>query len=190
MDMWKPFYQAVQAVCPKARIVIDRFHVEDHALKALDQVRRRLQRNAGREEKDLLKSSRRFLLSDPRDLSEEERVNQEQVLSRYPELRRATGLVKALNHWYESSPDPQKARSRLYYWYRRVWESRLSEFKEVTEMIRNWQIEILNYFFEHLTNGTTEGFNTKIKLIIRTAYGFSNFQHLRARILLECSRGP
>jgi transposase len=63
-----------------------------------------------------------------------------------------------------------------------VWQKTLGAVpKQVTEMIRNWRIEILNYFFEHLTNGATEGFNAKIKLIIRTTYGFSNFQHPRAR---------
>ena len=36
-----------------------------------------------------------------------------------------------------------------------------------------------------LSNGPTEGINNKIKLIKRTGFGYSNFHHLRARILVQ-----
>jgi len=36
----------------------------------------------------------------------------------------------------------------------------------------------------HITNGPTEGFNNKIKVLKRTSYGIRNFEHLRTRILL------
>ena len=37
------------------------------------------------------------------------------------------------------------------------------------------------------SNGITEGFHRKMKLIQRRAYGFRNFQNYRLRVLLECS---
>lgn len=36
-----------------------------------------------------------------------------------------------------------------------------------------------------ISNGPTEGINNKIKLIKRTGFGYSNFHHLRARILVQ-----
>ena len=36
-----------------------------------------------------------------------------------------------------------------------------------------------------VSNGPTEGINNKIKLIKRTGFGYSNFHHLRARILVQ-----
>jgi len=42
----------------------------------------------------------------------------------------------------------------------------------------------VNFFHARVTNGVTEGINTKIKLLKRMAYGLSNFAHLRARILM------
>ena len=36
-----------------------------------------------------------------------------------------------------------------------------------------------------VSNGPTEGINNKIKLIKRTSFGYSNFHHLRARILVQ-----
>ncbi len=38
------------------------------------------------------------------------------------------------------------------------------------------------------SNGITEGFHRKMKLIQRRAYGFRNFRNYRLRVLLECSR--
>lgn len=190
MDMWEPFYQAVRAVCRRAIIVIDRFHVENHVVEALDNVRRRLQRQKEARAGKLLKDCRGILLTDPQHLPEEKRAKREQVLAENPELARAVELVQALNRWYETSPHRDRARYRLYYWYQRVRQAGLPEFEEVMAMIQRWQAEILNYFCQWLTNGRTEGFNTKIKLIIRLGYGYWNFDHLRARILLECTHGP
>ncbi len=190
MDMWEPFYQAVRSVCRRATIVIDRFHVENHTVEALANVRRRLQRQKGGGAGKLLKDCREILLTDPQHLTKEQQAKREQILAENPELARSVELVKALNHWYETSPNRDKAQHRLYYWYQRVRQAGLPEFEEVLAMIQRWQAEILNYFSQWITNGRTEGFNTKIKLIIRLAYGFWNFQHLRARILLECTHGP
>lgn len=41
---------------------------------------------------------------------------------------------------------------------------------------------VLNYT---VSNDPTEGINNKIKLIIRTSFGYANFHHLRARILVQ-----
>ncbi|NEG04712.1 transposase, partial [Ligilactobacillus murinus] len=39
------------------------------------------------------------------------------------------------------------------------------------------------------TNGPLEGINRKIKQIQRTAYGYRNFEHLKARIYLQTYLG-
>jgi transposase len=41
---------------------------------------------------------------------------------------------------------------------------------------------ICNYFENQTTNGLIEGMNTKIKLIKRISYGFTNFEHLRLKL--------
>ena len=41
----------------------------------------------------------------------------------------------------------------------------------------------------HYTNGPLEGINRKIKQIQRTAYGYRNFEHLKARIYLQTYLG-
>ncbi|MGB0992354.1 MAG: transposase, partial [Akkermansiaceae bacterium] len=36
------------------------------------------------------------------------------------------------------------------------------------------------------SNGITEGFHRKMKLIQRRAYGFKNFENYRLRVIAEC----
>jgi transposase len=51
--------------------------------------------------------------------------------------------------------------------------------------IYRWFDEILAYFDNRTTSGTVEGINNKLKLIKRSAYGFTNFKNFRNRCLLN-----
>ncbi|WP_148288218.1 transposase, partial [Prochlorothrix hollandica] len=53
--------------------------------------------------------------------------------------------------------------------------------------IKNHFDGICNYFYNRTTSGKMEGINNKIKVIKRQAYGFTNFDHLRMRLLIACS---
>ena len=56
-------------------------------------------------------------------------------------------------------------------------------FHKCVETFSKWESEILNAFESGLSNGYTEGCNSKIKVIKRNAYGIRNFKRLRKRIL-------
>ena len=51
--------------------------------------------------------------------------------------------------------------------------------------IIRWLDEILAYFDNRTTSGVVEGINNKLKLIKRSAYGFTNFDNFRNRSLLN-----
>ena len=57
------------------------------------------------------------------------------------------------------------------------------EFEACAKTYRAWRKEILNSFKYGLTNGPTEGFNNKIKVLKRSSYGIRNFKRFRIRIL-------
>jgi transposase len=56
-------------------------------------------------------------------------------------------------------------------------------FGETSETIHRHLKDICNYFISRTTSGVMEGINNKIKLILRQGYGFSNFEHLREKLL-------
>jgi transposase len=203
IDMWEPFYQALRTCCPQARIVIDRFHVERHLWQAVDACRRRLSKNRknrknrksgsrrpGPQTPCPLKAARALFLVPARQLSPQQRAEREMLLAQYPELRRCVQLAECLHRWYSTVKDRQHADWQLGYWLRQLRQSGIPELVSLAEMLRRWRREIVNYFCAYATNGITEGFNTKIKLLKRTGYGRLTFEHLTARIFLECGRSP
>ena len=65
-------------------------------------------------------------------------------------------------------------------------ESGLEKLQKFLTTLANWREWILNYFHERITNGFAEGLNNRIKLIKRRAFGYTNLEHFRLRILTEC----
>mgnify|MGYP002621976212 CR=1 FL=1 len=95
-----------------------------------------------------------------------------------------------LAHWlkerfYDLCQDTKYSRqSRDFYdWIKIAESSGLKEFEKCANTYRRWSKEILNAFKYRITNGTTEGFNNKIKVLKRTSYGIQNFERFRTRIL-------
>lgn len=50
-----------------------------------------------------------------------------------------------------------------------------------------WRKEVLAFFRGRATNGMTEGFNGKAKLVKRRAYGYKSFTNYRLRLLNACA---
>ena len=74
--------------------------------------------------------------------------------------------------------------------YPRVWKLKVKHaanpflFKFV-KTLENWWNEILNYFFERITNGFVEELNGALRNIIRRAYGYRNFDNFRYQAMAE-----
>lgn len=49
-------------------------------------------------------------------------------------------------------------------------------------LVEAWQVEIGRMWRFSRSNGTTEGFHRKMKLIQRRAFGFRNFENYRRRV--------
>ena len=91
---------------------------------------------------------------------------------------------------FMDAPDRATASKRLEYWLDACDRLKIPEFKACRKMLVNWKPYILNAFDFHLSNGFTEGCNNAIKALKRVAFGFSNFNTFRARILLSLSPYP
>ncbi|MDD3182013.1 MAG: transposase [Alphaproteobacteria bacterium] len=59
-------------------------------------------------------------------------------------------------------------------------------FKTLGKTLKSWGTEILRMFTVPYSNGPTEGFHRKMKLIQRRAYGFRNFENYRLRVIVLC----
>ena len=121
------------------------------------------------------------------------------LLTRYHKLKRKTkgmDLMLLYNDdlrlahlaegkFYEICQDIRYSRQRrdFHDWIKTAESSGLKEFEKCADNTAVGQKEILNAFKYGITNGTTEGFNNKIKVLKRTSYGIQNFERFRTRIL-------
>ena len=67
---------------------------------------------------------------------------------------------------------------------KRNLESDIPQLKECARTYQHWYVEIKNSLEVPYSNGPTEGFNNKIKVLKRISFGFRNFTNFKARILL------
>ncbi len=101
IDMWGPCSHAVRSKLPKARIVVDRFHVTKRLNERITAVRKKYQKESSKEIREILKGSRWILVRNTRDLSPAEETKLKKVLDECPELRVAYLLKEGNN-----SPPP------------------------------------------------------------------------------------
>lgn len=74
---------------------------------------------------------------------------------------------------------------RQVYWALEKESSGIKEFNAAITAFRNNYKYILNPLkYRHISNGPTEGFNNKIKVLKRVSYGVRNFTYFRNRILM------
>lgn len=191
IDMWAPYRRVAAACLPEATVVCDKFHVVRIVGKALDRVRRRLQRRHGSTRRTSgwqpsLFRLRHALLADPARLRSGKRAELRRALVAAPALRSAYGLYQGFRRFYAEATE-ETAPVLLHRFYRDVERSGLLEFSELVDRgLRLWEPEILAYFETGLTNGYTEGVTNKVKVIKRVAYGFRNFERFRERVLVQC----
>lgn len=182
MDMWTTYRDAVQAVIPDARIVIDKFHVVRMANDALEKVRKSLREQLSPKQRRGLMHDRFVLLKRERDLNDQERLLMDGWTKNYPELGQAYRLKEDFYGVYEGLGSQEDALRRYEAWKRSVTPEVRDAFHDLIRAWSNWQPWILGYFEHPVTNAYAESLNSLIRVMNRLGRGYS-FEALRAKIL-------
>lgn len=135
------------------------------------------------------KGARWCLLKNPEDLT----VGQAAQLARMRRTRsgtwRAYEMKEQLRHLVTADDHGRaEADVLLEAWCARAQRSRLAPFVKLAKTIRQRREMILNAIEHGISNGRVEGLNTKVRLIIRRAYGFHSAQAALALVMLAA--GP
>lgn len=188
MDMNPSFKAAVKKAIGRPLIIADRFHYCRYIYWAIDEVRRKVQKEWHAYDRKKCKRMRHVLYKRSGKLTEKNRWYLERYLGMSEELKKAYELKEAYCKWFDwakSSEDVGEVKVRLEAFYRKVEESQIPAFLKAIQTFRNWQVEILNSFIFPYSNGFLEGINNKTKVMKRNAYGFRRFDHFKAKILLN-----
>lgn len=178
----------VRKCFPHATMVIDRFHVQQLASEALQEIRIHHRWEAIEQEnlaleqskktqkpyspeilpngetlKQLLARSRHLLYKSESNWTIDQKNRAEVLWSRYPDIKRAYIMAQKLSWIYNTSPNKTYALTRLAKWWEEVAQAGFKSFNVISKTIElNYQ-RILNYFDNHSTNASAESFNAKIK---------------------------
>jgi transposase len=171
---------------PNAALCLDPFHVVKWAQDALDEVRRQVWNDARRAGMKALagqlKDARYALWKKPEDLTERQQAKLSLIQTANKPLYRAYLLKEQLRKVFAPG-GPERVRL-LDAWLAWACRSKLKPFVKLARTIRDRRADIANALAHRLTNARVEAMNTKIRLIIRRAYGFRSVEALRAMILL------
>jgi transposase len=184
MDMWQPYINATHKHLPKTKIVFDRFHIAKSMNEALDEVRRALyHEEVFKNNRAVVKGIRWLLLKNAKNLKEEpEKYSQlEDALQLNKPLAEAYYLKEELGQLW-SQPSKKEARTYLSSWLKHAKKATSKEVQAFAKTLKVHRTGILNWFDYRISTGPLEGFNNKIKVLKRKAYGYRDLEYFALKI--------
>jgi transposase len=169
-DMHQPYVNAVAARLPHAEIVFDKFHVLQHASRAIDEVRRNEFFRAGPIMREYGRGKRWLLLRRWKNLAREKRRELQDLFAVNRRLYKAYVLREELDHLW-SYATPSGVTNFLDGWIAALRWQRLPEMQKLGAFLRRHLDGIVAYCRHRVRFGVVEGINTTIKGILRRARG-------------------
>jgi transposase len=176
----------------------DPYHVVTWAVEALDEQRRRAwnaARGAARGHSrhksptgvtKALKNARWALWKNPEHLTERQREQLAWIAKTHPALHRAWALKEGLRTVFAiARRSPAQAIEALDRWISWARRCRLPSFVKLQQRIVRHKDSIVAAIEHGLSNALVESMNTKIRLIIRMAFGFHSADAIIALAMLS-----
>lgn len=187
IDMSAPYIKAIGECLPHADIVHDKFHISQHLGDAVDKTRRVEHAKLLKEGDKILTKTKYAWLKGMENLSDEALARLRMIGRAELDVSKAWYLKELFKHFW-SRRDKDYATRYFEFWNEEVRKSGVVEMKKVAKMLRTHLDNILTYFDCYITNGFSEGINSKIQALKASARGFRNFQNYRTRILFFCGK--
>lgn len=207
LDMAAGMHMIVRRCFPKARRVVDRFHVQQLASEAVQEIRIKHRWQAIDEEnaqiahakkkgltyiqqllpngdspKQLLARSRYLLFKHKERWTYSQKQRAALMFERYPAIQNAYNLSMKLTDIFNHCKCREEAFKKLALWYNKIEEAGIESFRTVFKTIETHYENILNYFDNRSTNASAESFNAKIKSFRASARGVRDISFFLFRL--------
>jgi transposase len=190
-DMWKPYLKVIEQVCTNARNILDRFHIKRHLTDAVNETRKRdvsKLRKEGRE--PVLTKSKYIFLKNPENLTDDQASTLSELLGYNLRIVRAYLMKEDFERFWAYKSAYWSGRF-LDAWCTRAMRSKIEPMKRFVRMVRRHRELLMNWFHSQgLSSGVVEGFNNKVKLTTRKAYGFQSFETLQTALFHALGKLP
>jgi len=193
IDPSAPFARALRELLPNATMVVDHWHLHRLANLMLTDVRQRVTREQldrrGRKTDDVWAYRRLLLRAGDRLTTRQKRRLHHTFRHHDPtgEIIDAWAGKELLRHLLnniDGGARPYEIRERLDVFYSHAARVAVPELTRLATTIETWWPQVEAFLQLRVTNARTEGYNTNIKLIKRTARGFRSQANYQRRILL------
>lgn len=181
MDMWRPFFDVVKSAFPGVEAVVDTFHVQRMANKAVNIFLKHLRNSLNLSQRRLYLRDRFILMKRSYNLTEKEKVTLSEWKKKLPLLHAVHELKEEfLSLWRLT--DRRKAELAYSHWREKISPEICFAFDNILSAFKNWHHEIFNYFDYKITNAFTESANNLVKTVQKQGRRYS-FEIVRAKIL-------
>ena len=207
LDLSDSMRKIVRVAFPKAKRVIDRFHVQKLACDAVQELRikhrwdaiqhsndemeeARLKGEAyepyrypnGDTRKELLIRSRYLLFKSADKWTDKQKQRAEILFEEYPDIKKAYGLCHSLRTIFSKNTIKDAARLSKAKWYNRIEEAGFHSFNVIAATFYEHYDDILNFYNNRVSNAMAESFNAKIKLFRANLRGVADKKFFLFRI--------
>lgn len=188
LDLSDSMRRIVRSSFPKARRVIDRFHIQKLACDAVQEMRIKHRWDAiqeandemenakleGREyvplryengdtRKELLARSRYLLFKSADKWTDRQKKRAKILFELYPDLQKAYSLCHSLRMIFAKNTVRDAARLSMAKWYSKVEEAGFHSFNVIAATFYEHYDDILNFYNNRSSNAAAESFNAKVK---------------------------
>ena len=194
VDMYAPYIQLVEDVFPKAKIILDRFHVVQLLLRALLQTRIQVMKKFAPDSKEykLLKKYWKHLQKKHKDLDSVYRFYCYHTRSYSTSFEKVEELL-------EIDEELTKTYWRIHSLVQSFMEGDQKRFFDLLQQettglsgyavtaiqtLRKMEEYLINSMEYAYSNGPLEGLIRKAKTLCRVAYGYRSFERFKNRFLL------
>lgn len=207
LDLSDSMRKIVSWCFPKARRVIDRFHIQKLACDAVQELRikhrwdaiqqandemEEAKLNGGRYEpfrypngdtrKELLIRSRCLLFKPADKWTERQKQRAAILFDEYPDIQKAYGLCHSLRMIFSKNTTKDAARLSMARRYNKVEEASFHSFNVIAATFHEHYDDILNFYNNRSSNAMAESFNAKIKLFRANLRGVADKKFFLFRI--------
>jgi len=177
VDMWEPFRQSLEQWVPKCEIIYDKFHILQHASKAVDEVRRAEFFRKGGPARDLVRGKRWLLLSSWVNLDRSKRRQLNQLFALNRRVMKAYLLKESLARLWDYVYEGAMLRY-LQSWIDQLRWQRLAPMEKLANLLLKHLEGILNYCRTKIPMGVVEAVNGNIKALLRRGRGYRDLNYL------------
>jgi transposase len=177
VDMWEPFRMSIEQWSPDCAIVYDKFHILQHANKAVDEVRRAEFFRKGGQWRGVVKGKRWLLLTRWVNLTPAKRQELNGLFQLNRRVMKAYLLKESLDRLWTYTYEGAMVRY-LKSWIGQLRWQRLPAFEKLAYLLLDHLDGILNYCRVKVRFGVVEAINGNIKTLLRRGRGYKNLRYL------------